>query len=213
MAMINFIDFKKQYNSQLVLSIPSLQIPQGVYWLKGINGSGKSTLLRSLSGLIPFEGEINIDGVNIQKHKRQHRQMVNYGEAAPIYPGFLTGNDLIDFYVETKKGDRSECLKHCAALRLSDEMLRKEIGAYSSGMLKKLSLVLAFVGQPKWILLDEPLITLDVEAVQTMLKIIEEKLTKNVGFILTSHQDMDFPNHGFVLKTYLVKDQTVYKEE
>ncbi len=209
MAMIKFINFKKQYDSQLVLDIPLLEIPQGVYWLKGINGSGKSTLLRSLSGLIPFEGEINIDGINIQKYKRQHRQMVNYGEAAPIYPSFLTGYDLINFYVETKKGDKTECLKHCTALHLSEEMLQKEVGAYSSGMLKKLSLVLAFVGQPKWILLDEPLITLDVEAVQTMLKIIEEKLIKNVGFILTSHQDMDFPDHKLALKTYLVNNKTV----
>lgn len=212
MAMIRFTDFKKQYSGQLVLDIPLLEIPQGIYWLKGINGSGKSTLLRSLSGLIPFEGEINIDGINIQKNKRQHRQMVNYGEAAPVYPSFLTGKDLINFYAETKKGDKAECLKHCTALRLSDDVLQKEIGAYSSGMLKKLSLVLAFVGQPKWILLDEPLITLDVEAVQTMLKIVEEKLTKNIGFILTSHQDMDLPNHGFTLKTFLVKDQTVGEE-
>ncbi len=209
MAMIKFTDFKKQYNGQLVLDIPSLEIPRGIYWLKGINGSGKSTLLRSLSGLIPFEGRIMIDEIDIQQKKMQHRRMVNYSEAAAVYPSFLTGHDLINFYVETKKGNKQECLEHCAQLHLSNDMLRKQIGAYSSGMLKKLSLVLAFVGQPKWILLDEPLITLDVESVQTILKIIEVKLENHIGFILTSHQDMDFPNHYFRLKTFIVKDQTI----
>ncbi len=207
--MIVFTNYKKEYSGNTVLDIPNLQMPNGTYWLKGINGSGKSTLLKSLSGLIPFTGNIFIDNVDIKKQKRQHRKMVNYGEAAPIFPTFLTGNDLINFYVQLKSGNVNDCLQFCNELQLGVDALNKQIGAYSSGMLKKLSLVLAFTGNASWILLDEPLITLDVAAIKIVLQKIEACSNKGTKLILTSHQDMDFPTNAIKLTTILVEDNTI----
>jgi ABC-2 type transport system ATP-binding protein len=63
------------------------------------------------------------------------------------------------------------------------------IGSYSSGTLKKLSVVLAFVGNPKWILLDEPLITIDVAAVALVGEWIKQmRSEKGISFIISSHQ-------------------------
>lgn len=207
--MIQFDGFKKQYGQHLVLDLLQFNIPKGIYWLKGINGSGKSTLLRSLAGLIPFEGKIKMENIDIQKEKRLHRQMVNYGEAAPVFPTFFSGFDLINFYTETKNGDKQSCLQLCSKMQLGDDALKKQIGSYSSGMLKKLSLALAFVGNPQWILLDEPLITLDLAAVQTILQVVEEYHAKGVGFLLTSHQDMDFPSHALPLKILSAQNKTI----
>jgi len=64
----------------------------------------------------------------------------------------------------------------------------KTVSTYSSGMLKKLSLALAFAGSPKWILLDEPLITIDKNAVETICDIINNKSKTGISFIITSHQ-------------------------
>ncbi|MEJ7684890.1 MAG: hypothetical protein WKG06_45000 [Segetibacter sp.] len=55
-------------------------------------------------------------------------------------------------------------------------------------MIKKVSIVLAFIGHPKIILLDEPLITIDANAVDTICSIIREKHKEGVSFIITSHQ-------------------------
>ena len=56
-------------------------------------------------------------------------------------------------------------------------------------MLKKLSLVLAFTGTPKVILLDEPLITLDVQTVPLINNLVEEFHTQfGITFIISSHQ-------------------------
>lgn len=209
--MIQFRDFKKSYNSQLILDIKNIDIHVGVYWLKGINGSGKSTLLRSLAGIIPYDGLVTIAGIDIRKDKQAHRRLVNYAEAAPVYPLFLTGFELINFYVETLKGNRQQCLDNCAALRLDEIALKKEVGTYSSGMLKKLSLVLAFAGNPQWILLDEPLITLDVAATQIILQWVENAYHAGTGLLLTSHQDMDFPTHNLPLQMLETTEQTVKK--
>lgn len=206
--MIQFNNFLKQYGDYKVLDIASMQIANGIYWLKGINGSGKSTLLRCLAGLIPFEGTININDINIQQHKQLHRQMVNYSEAEPLYPDFLNGEELIRFYVAAKAGDINQCMQHATLLQLNNA-LHKPTGAYSSGMLKKLSLLLSFTGKPKWILLDEPLITLDVDAVQIILQLIEQAHQGGISFIITSHQDVAFSNHNLPLQTRYIKNNTI----
>ena len=134
--------------------------------------------------------------------------MVNYSEAEPLYPDFLNGRELIKFYVATKKGNIHECMRHAEQLQLQ-HALQKQTGAYSSGMLKKLSLILAFAGNPKWILLDEPLITLDTDAVQVVLQLIEQAYQQGISFLLTSHQDVAFPHHNLPLQTLYIKDKTI----
>ncbi len=206
--MIQFKDFKKEYGEYKALDIPSFKLDNGIYWLKGTNGSGKSTLLKSLAGLLPFEGSVAINNISIQKNKQLHRRTVNYGEAEPVYPGFLTGEELIDFFIATKSGNKKICLQQAALLQMSDA-LHKKTGAYSSGMLKKLSLLLAFIGQPRWILLDEPLITLDTAAVTVIIQLIEQQYEQGISFLLTSHQDVVFPHHSLPVQTLWIKDKTI----
>ena len=189
--MIRFQNFKKQYGEFTALDIPSFEIEAGVYWLKGINGSGKSTLLKSLGGIIPFKGKLFIEGLDILQQKQEHRKIVNYAEAAPVFPEFLTAMDLIDFFVSTKGGSKEGCLQQLEKLNMT-AALNKKTGTYSSGMLKKLSLALAFTGAPKWILLDEPLITLDTAAIELVSLWIEAYVGNGVSFILTSHQPIPF---------------------
>lgn len=191
--MIRFKNFLKQYGEFTALDIPSFEIQNGFYWLQGINGSGKTTLLKSIGGIIPFKGNLFIEESDVLKHKRAHRKMVNYAEAEPVFPEFLTSMDLINFFVSTKGGSKKKCLQQMEMLNMESE-LNKKTGTYSSGMLKKLSLALAFIGTPKWILLDEPLITLDVSAMENVSRWIEEEVHNGVSFLFTSHQPVHFRN-------------------
>ena len=68
------------------------------------------------------------------------------------------------------------------------------MGTYSSGMLKKLSLVLAFIGHPKLILLDEPLVTIDKESVPILYSLVKKYSDEGVSFIFTSHQAFEATN-------------------
>ena len=88
-----------------------------------------------------------------------------------------------------------------------DDYLQNPTGSYSSGMLKKLSLLLAFIGQPKWILLDEPLTTLDQSSQKTLCELIMQQWQqKNISFIITSHHDIENAAIHFD-KTFLLKDK------
>jgi ABC-2 type transport system ATP-binding protein len=205
--LIQFKNYSKKYADSVVLNIASLELPKGIYWLKGINGSGKSTLLKSLSGIIPFDGLIAISEVDVKREKRKHRKMVNYAEAEPVYPDFLTGLDIVRLYAETK-GDSTSFTSLVEAFELTDAV-GHQTGTYSSGMLKKLSLICAFLGSPELILLDEPLITLDTQAVNTMLHLIQQYFQKGISFIITSHQDVDFPSHKLPLNIIKIENKTV----
>lgn len=68
----------------------------------------------------------------------------------------------------------------------------RPVGTYSSGMLKKLSLLLGFLGRPKLILLDEPLITIDVASLQILYTWMADAYRNNgTMFMLSSHQALD----------------------
>lgn len=189
--MLQFTAYKKHYNGRLVLQIDELTLPAGLYWLKGGNGSGKSTLLKSVAGIIPFEGDIRIAGVaNNARQAMEYRRLVNYGEAEPAYPEFLAGDDLLQFYREAKNGEREQMNAMMERLGVQ-RFAGGKMGTYSSGMLKKLSLVLAFTGRPQLILLDEPLVTLDKEAVSIVNDLIREHLAKGISILFTSHQDFN----------------------
>lgn len=187
--MLHIKRFKKAYGTTEIISIAELQLQPGIYWLKGTNGSGKTTLMRSIAGMVPFEGVIEVSGVSIREDRMKYTSSINYAEAEPIYPGFLTGNDLIAFYKETKPTPE-ENINYLTNTFGTNLFSANRVATYSSGMTKKLSLVLAFMGAPKLILLDEPLITLDTATVESLRAIIKQKLNEGVSFLITSHQDI-----------------------
>jgi ABC-2 type transport system ATP-binding protein len=206
--MLAITHFKKSYNSHLVIQVDELIIHEGIHWFRGINGSGKSTFFKSVAGLLPFEGTVVLENqYDIRKNPVEYRLRVNYAEAEPIYPDYLTGKDLIVFIADAKKSPKVQVEKLISALQIND-FVGNQVGTYSSGMLKKLSLVLAFLGNPKIIMLDEPLVTIDTQAVTNMYALIKEYRSEGVTFLLSSHQDFKFEELQ-IDKTYLVQNQTV----
>lgn len=208
--MLSITNFSKKYpgSAAPVLSINECILKEGIYWIKGENGSGKTSLMKSIAGIIPFEGAIAVNDLHIHKNRMEYAKIVNYAEAEPVYPPFLSGKELINFYKSAKDGDFPDPLiKELGA----DHFLHQRTATYSSGMLKKLSLVLAFIGSPKLILLDEPLIALDTAAVEVLQSTILGYHKNGVSFLITSHQLLN----SKVLEgatTLLVKDQQLQKE-
>ena len=189
--MLHFLGFAKSYQTQLVLSIDDLTIPSGAHWIKGENGAGKTSLFKSIAGILPFDGEIALDAVNLKREPITFRRVVNYSEAEPVFPEFLTAKDLVRFIGKTKNATHAQQDHFCHRLGI-DGYFTKPCGTYSSGMLKKLSLVLAFLGDPKLIIPDEPLVTLDEVSRNVLMQMIHEKMEdSSMTFLLSSHQMLD----------------------
>jgi len=188
--MIRLYNYSKRYSNRLILQVPELHLDAGTYWLKGENGSGKTTFLKSVGGLTPFSGSIMLQDVSIEQQPVRYRRLVSYAEAEPLYPRFLTGDELIDFYRHTRKATNRQVQELAEVLGVS-AYSKYRISTYSSGMVKKLSLVLAFTGSPSLILLDEPFITLDQETLHVLPKLISNYRQHGISFIISSHQAFD----------------------
>lgn len=208
LGMLHISDYRKHYGSLPVLHIPELALEHGVYWLKGANGAGKTTLLKSIAGLIPFEGTIQVEGKDIRKQRRAYLQVVSWAEAEPLYPDFLTGHDLVNFYLRSK-GGTLQATKAIAEALGATAFLHRRVSTYSSGMTKKLSLVLAFAGHPSVILLDEPFITLDADAVQALQRLIKEAYAAGVSFCISAHGEAALPHCTAILHIHHQKAERI----
>ncbi len=203
-------DLKQHYGTRQVLDIGSWEIGYGIYWIQGENGAGKSTLFRVLAGMIPFNGQILLDQrYDLRKNPVDYLLKLNLGEAEPLYPSFFTPRDLILFVAEAKKSQPGQAEMLIEALGIN--YLEHPFGSCSSGMVKKVSLAVAFLGNPSIIILDEPLITIDKEARAALFHLIEGYYAKGVTFLLSSHQL--FKEEGLpVTETFALQNKTLVKQ-
>lgn len=206
--MLSVRGFLKSYHEEKILSVDSLTLQAGIHLFKGVNGSGKTTFFKCLAGISPCSGDIRIAGVSLQKDAIAYRHLVNFAEAEPVYPGYLTARDIMLFVGKTKKATSEQMKYYKEALGI-DAFYEKPASTFSSGMLKKLSLAVAFLGEPRMIILDEPLITLDDITRQSFLRIMDEK--KGTLFLLSSHQAFE-DNVRSITTAFKIENKTLIAE-
>jgi len=183
-------NISKNYGSHIVLEFDEWKIDSGIYWLKGGNGTGKTTLFRIISGQTPFDGTVLLDELNLKKQPTKFRSKISYAEAEPQYPQFITGKELLDFYKDARKASQID-IDSLTDLFEMTQFLNQKVGGYSSGMLKKLSIICAFIGDVELYILDEPLITIDTASADKLYQLILEKSKEGRSFLLSSHQEID----------------------
>ena len=208
--MLELEGLKKTYNSHLILDIKKLKLSAGIYWINGKNGSGKTTLMKILAGVIPFEGSVALHAVDLIKEPIAYRRQINYSEAESLYPSFLTGKELLKF-VQAARKDSDINVQALIDIWGIRGFMNDRIETYSSGMIKKLSLALVFIGNTRLVLLDEPLITLEDSALPILFKLMSDRAKVGTSFLFTSHQsfpELEIPLIGKIM----IENQTARME-
>jgi len=154
--------------------------------LIGPNGSGKTTLIKSILGMVvPDSGEIIFDGKQIRNYW-QYREHIGYMPQIGRYPDNMTIGQVMDMMkdIRHKALHLDEAL--IAAFGLN-KLYRKRMCTLSGGTRQKVSASLAFLFNPKVLILDEPTAGLDPVSSQILKDKITEEKRKGKLVIITSH--------------------------
>jgi len=190
--MLIIKDLKKNYNGRAALRGVNFRLEKGeVYGLLGPNGAGKTTTLKILAGLISHQsGDIIVDGVDYDRNSSEVKRVIAYVPDHPfVYPK-LTGEEHLHFYCDLYKIPREGrderftfFFKH-----LEYEMYRHElVETYSAGTRQKLLISQALLVEPKILLLDEPMVSIDPLVGRKFKNMLVEVAQKGTVIIFATH--------------------------
>lgn len=162
--------------------------------LIGSNGAGKSTLIRLLTGqLAGYSGSYALDGkeAEVLRGELMARHRFGYAPDVPILEPDLTGLEMIRMAASFRGLDEDAVAAGLSpfaeAFELGDWLGDKACDAYSKGMRKKVSLVMAFLGDPVYTFLDEPFDGLDPISIYNFKKLLRSRAERGAGALLSSH--------------------------
>ncbi|XP_024171029.2 ABC transporter A family member 2 [Rosa chinensis] len=163
-----------------------------LFCLLGPNGAGKSTTISCLVGITPFTGG---DALVYDHSARSSGGMANIRKLIGVCPQFdvlwsaLTGQEHLQLFATIKglppASIETIAEKSLAELKLT-EAAKMRAGSYSGGMKRRLSVAIAFIGDPKLVILDEPTTGIDPITRRHVWDIIQEA-KKGRSIVLTTH--------------------------
>jgi ABC-2 type transport system ATP-binding protein len=181
------------YRAGDILKDTHLQIEAGEWVaLVGPNGSGKTTLLRCIVGALPLSrGDIRIAG-HVLSESVEAKRRLGYACAPDQLPELLTGKQCLEVYAAAKglRHIESEVLSLAADLRLLDH-LGAFVETYSLGMRQKLAVLLALLGDPDLIVLDEIFNGLDPASALHMKRYLRRRVQERRSSVLLATHSLD----------------------
>ena len=171
--MLRIEHLTKKYGDKAAVDDLTLHIQPGeIYGFIGHNGAGKTTTLRSVAGIQQFDsGEIYINGRSIKTDPVECNKQLAYIPDNPDLYEFMTGIKYLNFVADIFKVPadvRKKRIDELAEVFGLTNDLGQVISAYSHGMKQKLTLISAWIHEPKLIVMDEPFVGLDPKASHIM---------------------------------------------
>ncbi|MEW4355195.1 ABC transporter ATP-binding protein [Streptococcus pneumoniae] len=175
-----------------VLKNVSFEVGNGqLVGLIGLNGAGKSTTINEIIGLLqPYQGEIVIDGLTLQKNATDYRRKIGFIPETPSLYEELTLREHIETVAMAYDIDELVAFKRVGKLldmfRLTDKLDWFPVH-FSKGMKQKVMIICAFVVDPSLFIVDEPFLGLDPLAIADLIHLLEEEKAKGKSILMSTH--------------------------
>jgi len=176
----------------VALSGVSLAIEAGeTVGIIGPNGAGKTTLLGCLLGFLrPDAGTIRIDGRDVDD--LAVRAATGYLPERLVLDRWMTGLEFLHYHHALARLPAARRTTDCHALldRVGLERVagQRRIGKYSRGMLQRLALAQALMGEPRYLFLDEPISGVDPAGIGVFREILASLAASGATVLINSHQ-------------------------
>ncbi len=186
-AVLETTGLSKRYGRRSALSDCTLEIPPGhVVGLVGPNGAGKTTLLHLAVGLLtPTSGDILVLGDRPAGGAAQLARVGFVGQQTPVYAGLSIADHLRFGAWLNPSWDQDLAERRIEQLALDP---RQKAGQLSGGQRAQLALTMAIAKRPEFLVLDEPVASLDPLARREFLQhLMEEVAEHGLSVVLSSH--------------------------
>ena len=179
--MLECANLTKSYKKKCVVNNLSFSVERGeIFAFLGSNGAGKTTTIKMILGLVGIDsGQVKIaEGVRI-----------GYSPETPYFPPFLTGYEVLAYYADIQKLSRPQRREEIPKLldTVGLENDRTRVKNYSKGMLQRLALAQALLGNPDLLILDEPTAGLDALGRVEMMHLIGRLKNGGRTILINSH--------------------------
>jgi ABC-2 type transport system ATP-binding protein len=185
-GMIKAQNLSKTYKNKLAVDDVSFEVELGkVTGFLGPNGAGKSTTMRLMLGLDKGSGETTFDGKHLQDYSQPSTIVGTLLEMKAFHPTRSARNHL---RVLTAAGgiDDSRIDEVLEIVGLT-EVANKAPGKFSLGMSQRLGIAAAMLGDPKYLILDEPANGLDPEGIAWLREFLKAYADKGNAVFVSSH--------------------------
>lgn len=177
----------KYYGKILGVKDLSLALYKGeIFGFIGPNGAGKSTTIRSIMHLVnKTSGQVLLYGQELTGEDPALKESIGYLPSEVHLYEDLTVKEMLDYHASFYKRDLSQRRRELVKKLQLDET--KKIEDLSLGNSKKLGIILAFMHEPKLLILDEPISGLDPIMQQTFYSLLKEEKQKGTTILYSTH--------------------------
>lgn len=183
----------KHFEKKEVLKEITFTFEEGkIYGLLGRNGAGKTTLFNCLNRDIRADG-----GTFFLDENGTPREIsaedIGYVLSTPTVPEFLTGREFLKFFLDINASSIKNLRsldEYFDMMRIAPEDRDKLLKDYSHGMKNKMQMLINIIAQPKVLLLDEPLTSLDVVVAEEMKQLLRSQKDGKITIFSTHIMDL-----------------------
>lgn len=189
-VVLKTYNITKKYGEQLAVDNVNMTIKKGdIYGFIGQNGAGKTTLIRLITGLIHKSGgEIELLGANEENELNKARTMVGSLIETPSFYTNMTARENLEVSRLVRNIPGKKCIDEVLELVGLKDVEKKKVKNFSLGMRQRLGIANALMGNPKLLILDEPINGLDpmgIVEIRELLKKINKE--KDMTILISSH--------------------------
>ncbi len=183
----------KRYGDGGEVGPVSLTVRRGdVYGFVGPNGSGKTTTIRAMLGLLrPTSGKVEVFGMDPWRESKRINSMLGYSPELPSFPSFLTARQVLEITGRLKGLSGSDLRREVGRVLDLTGLVNhadRKVGNFSKGMVQRLSIAQALIGDPELLVLDEPMLGVDPVGRVQIREILLDAWRRGTTILFSSHE-------------------------
>jgi ABC-type multidrug transport system ATPase subunit len=201
-------DVVKRWGDVVVLDRVELILePSTMIWITGSNGAGKTTLLRIAAGLMsPDSGIVDLEGLHPERDRQPYLRRVGFLSAGEggLYHRMSVRRQL-EFWVRMQlmpRAARREAIARVVEQFGLGDLVDRRVERMSMGQRQRVRLAMTFLHDPRLILLDEPLNSLDEEGSDRLNAALERTVARG-GAVIWCSPGSDNPTVSFDQRYHL----------